>query len=44
MSYLYVEWNRFELIRSPTLDSLEHVLTLTGHSRNGGLRRRGRRA
>jgi len=34
----------FELIRSPTVESLEHDLNLAGHSRNEGLRRQRRRA
>jgi hypothetical protein len=43
MSYLYVKWNRFSGVLSPTFTSLEHVRYFHGHSRNEGLRRRRRR-
>jgi hypothetical protein len=43
MSYLYVKWNSFGVVRSPAVQPLKHVLRLPGHSRNGGLRRHRRR-
>jgi hypothetical protein len=44
MSYLYVKWNSFGRGLLASGLALKHVIRLSGHSRNGGLRRRRRRA
>ena len=44
MSFLYVKWNRFALWSLADVPPLEHVWCFHGHSQNGGLRRRRRRA
>lgn len=43
--YVYVKWNSFQCgVARQRLKPLKHVTRLAGHSRNGGLRRRRRRA
>jgi len=44
MSYLYVKWNRFGLWLPADVPLIRAWFVFAGHSRNGGLRRRRRRA